>query len=165
MALWIPASTAATAALQCTTEHDCSLAGACSPNGTCVCDGWSHGDHCEVLNLLEVDPIRYGYRNSSGYNSWGGASIFDGEKWWLFASQMQGKCPLLTSWAAVSEVVRGVSDHPMGPFESVEVIIPSFAHNAKPFLAPDMANLLHRRAKQQDETLQRQWHRHKCSGC
>jgi hypothetical protein len=89
------------------------------------------------LNLLPVDPIHFGYRNSSGFNSWGGASIQSNGKWYLFASQMQGKCPLLGHWATVSEVVRSVSDNPTGPFLEAQVVVPSFAHNAKPFRAPD----------------------------
>jgi hypothetical protein len=84
-----------------------------------------------------VDPEHYGYQNASGFNSWGGASIQSGNKWYLFASQIQGKCPLLGHWSRVSEVVRAVSDNPTGPFVDCSTVLPSFAHNAKPFLAPD----------------------------
>ena len=81
----------------CHTEMDCSLAGECV-DGACVCDGWTHGAHCEILNLEPAQTAHLGYHNSSGWNSWGGASIeFDG-KWFLFASQMQGRCPLLGYW-------------------------------------------------------------------
>jgi hypothetical protein len=120
----------------CETDVDCSLAGECK-EGRCKCDGWTHGDHCEVLNLLPVDATRPGYRNSSGFNSWGGASMPFGNKWYLFASQMQGKCALLGKWAIASEVVRSVANDPNGPFVEAEVVVSSFAHNAKPFLAPD----------------------------
>jgi len=34
------------------------------------------------------------------------------------------------------ELSSGESDHPIGPFENISVIIPSFAHNAKPFQSP-----------------------------
>ena len=184
----------AAAAPHCVSARDCSLAGACSRDGaSCLCDGWTHGARCEVLNLLPVETVeaveaveteldhesvhhrharlgsrnlhlnhsglgynnswggaaldresvhhhrhaRLGYRNRSGYNSWGGAALPFGGKWYLFASQMAGKCPLLGWWSLVSEVVRGVADTPSGPYRDVSTIVPSFAHNAKPFLHPD----------------------------
>lgn len=122
----------------CRDDMDCSLAGECVA-GKCVCDGWSHGDHCEVLNLEPADPVAYGYRNASGYHSWGGASIQDPAtgKWWLFLSLISGKCPLLGYWATYSEGVRLVSANPTGPWTWDAVVLPSFAHNVKPFRAPD----------------------------
>ena len=123
--------------IACESETDCSLAGECV-DGRCLCDGWTSGDHCEILNLLPVDAARPGYRNSSGYNTWGGASIAAGDgKYYLFLSQMAGKCPLLGHWAEVSEGVRLVAEAPNGPFSAPETILPSFAHNIKPFRAPD----------------------------
>ena len=121
----------------CADDVDCSLAGACV-GGVCVCDGWTHGERCEVLNLLPVDADTVGYRNTSGYNTWGGASIAgDDGKHYLFLSQMGGRCPLLGHWSVVSEGVRLVSDTPNGPWSEPEVILPSFAHNVKPVRAPD----------------------------
>ena len=121
----------------CTDELGCSLAGACI-SGVCVCDGWTHADHCEVLNLLPVDADAVGYRNASGYNTWGGASIPGGDgKHYLFLSQLGGRCSLLGHWSVVSEGVRLVSDTPNGPWSEPEVILPSFAHNVKPFRAPN----------------------------
>ena len=126
----------------CENEEDCSLAGDCVA-GRCRCDGWTHGDHCEQLNLLPVDAERLGYRNASGYNSWGGASVAFGGRHYLFASQMGGKCPLLGHWATVSEIVRLAGDGPDGPFSKVDaVVLPSFAHNVKPVQAPDGTWLL-----------------------
>ena len=128
----------------CEDDEGCSLAGACQPDGRCRCDGWSHGDHCEILNLLDVDAAAFGYRNTSGYNSWGGGTVAFGGKHLLFASQMGGKCPLLGHWSRVSEVVRLVGDAPNGPFDIVnEVVLPSFAHNVKPLRAPDGTWLLY----------------------
>eukprot|EP00040_Diaphanoeca_grandis_P031332 m.187312 g.187312 ORF g.187312 m.187312 type:complete len:456 (+) comp32300_c0_seq2:230-1597(+) len=126
----------------CDTAFNCSLAGDCV-NGTCVCDGWTKGDHCEVLNLMPADPLHFGYRNSSGFNSWGGASISFGSKWYLFVSQIQGKCLLSGYWSTYSLGMRLESDHPMGPFENATVVLPSFAHNVKPFQAPDGMWLLY----------------------
>jgi hypothetical protein len=121
----------------CVDAIDCSLAGECT-NGTCVCDGWTHGKRCEILNLLPADPAHLGYRNSSGYNSWGGASIEYNGQWYLFASQVINKCPLNGYWDGGSTAVRGVSKSgPTGPFTDIETIIPRMAHNVKPFQAPD----------------------------
>ena len=127
----------------CNTSLDCSLAGECV-SSTCVCDGWTHGPQCGVLNLEPVDPAASGYRNASGFNSWGGASIFDANtmKWYLFASQIQGRCPLSGSWSQLSQAVRLHSDGPTGPWTFDAVIVPSEAHNVKPFQAPDGTWLL-----------------------
>lgn len=121
----------------CSSSSDCSLAGECVA-GRCKCDGWTHGPHCEVLNLEPVDPLRLGYRNTSGYNSWGGASIFDdkSKRWFLFASQIQGRCPLSGAWSQVSQGVRLHGDGPTGPWTFDSVILPSEAHNVKPFRSP-----------------------------
>lgn len=123
----------------CATEMDCSLAGACDlATGKCVCDGWTHGDHCEVLNLLPAKAEAFGYWNSSGYNSWGGASVEYNGKWYLFASQIINKCPLAGHWNGGSEGVRLTSTvSPMGPWTDLAVILPHFAHNIKPYRAPD----------------------------
>merc|ERR1712070_539872 len=126
----------------CDDSFGCSLAGDCQ-DGICVCDGWTHGDHCEILNLLPVDKERFGYRNASGFNSWGGGPVRVDGKWHLFASQMQGKCPLSGYWSSVSEAVHSVSEHPLGPFKPAEVVIPAFAHNVKPFQHPDGTFLIY----------------------
>jgi len=120
----------------CHDEFGCSLAGECV-DGACVCDGWTHGSHCEVLNLLPVDSDKVGYRNTSGYTSWGGGPIEVDGKWHLFVSQIQGKCPLAHYWSSASEAAHLVADDPMGPFEEAEIVIPALAHNVKPFQAPD----------------------------
>lgn len=118
---------------------DCTLAGECV-NGSCVCDGWTHGTRCNILNLEPASATAPGYRNASGYNSWGGASIQDPVtgKWYLFASQIAGKCALLGAWSVLSEGVRLVSTQgPTGPWVFDAVVLPTFAHNIKPFRAPD----------------------------
>lgn len=117
----------------CTTDLDCTLAGECI-DGQCHCDGWTHGLRCEVLNLEPVDPGRPGYRNASGFNSWGGASIFDEQtkKWFLFASQIQGRCALSGFWSTYSQAVRLHSDGPTGPWTFDAVVVHSEAHNVEP---------------------------------
>lgn len=126
----------------CEDSSGCSLAGECV-DGSCVCDGWTHGDHCEILNLLPVDKKRFGYRNASGFNSWGGGPIHVDGKWHLFASQMQGKCSLAGYWSSVSEGIHSVANDPLGPFEEVEVILPALAHNIKPYQHPDGTFLIY----------------------
>merc|ERR1712137_232228 len=56
---------------------------------------------------------------------------------------MHGKCPLSGFWSKASTAIHSVSDNPMGPFETAEVVIPSFAHNVKPFMAPDGKYLIY----------------------
>jgi hypothetical protein len=56
---------------------------------------------------------------------------------------MQGKCPLSGYWSTVSEAVHAVSDHPLGPFETAEVVLPALAHNVKPYQHPDGTFLIY----------------------
>eukprot|EP01043_Picozoa_sp_COSAG02_P032055 COSAG02_NODE_2124_length_9749_cov_7.636166_5_plen_495_part_00 len=121
----------------CSSSLDCSLAGECVA-GRCQCDGWTHGPQCAILNLEPIDPRSPGYRNTSGYNSWGGAPVYSSEnrRWYLFASQMQGHCPLSGEWSKVSQAVRLHSESPTGPWTFDSVIVPSEAHNVKPFRSP-----------------------------
>jgi hypothetical protein len=110
--------------------------------------------------LLPANSQRYGYQNNSAYNSWGGASIQHNNKWYLFASQMAGRCPLLGWWSIVSQIVRGEAHHPMGPFENISVVVPSFAHNAKPFQSPqDGMWLIYYIGQENNETHRCQKHR------
>ena len=145
-------------AFKCNSSRDCSLAGTCGANGVCICDGWTHGDRCEILNLLpagsgaSVASPGFGYLNASGFNSWGGAALPFNGQWYLFASQMAGRCPLLGWWSLISEVVRGVADSPTGPFREITTIVPSFAHNAKPFLAPDGTWLIYYVGQKNNQT-------------
>eukprot|EP01079_Euglenida_sp_SAG-EU17-18_P006260 gene6260-6079_t len=127
----------------CGSNADCSLAGECR-DGVCVCDGWTHGEHCEVLNLLPADPARPGYRSPDGYNTWGGASLPGGDgTWYLFLSRIAGRCPLDGYWSSHSEAVRLASEHPQGPWSDPTVVVPVFAHNVKPFAGPDGETLVY----------------------
>lgn len=131
----------------CTSAQNCSLAGECIA-GRCHCDGWTHGERCEILNLMPADPASYGYRNTStadgSYNSWGGASIEYQGRWYLFASQVVGHCPLNGYWDGGSTAIRAVSHSgAMGPWANVTTIIPRMAHNVKPFRAPDGSWLIY----------------------
>ena len=49
----LPRVASVAAVPHCSSARDCSLAGTCSRDGaSCLCDGWTHGARCEVLNLL-----------------------------------------------------------------------------------------------------------------
>lgn len=127
----------------CDTEMDCSLAGDCV-NGTCVCDPWVRGPNCAILALKDADPEHYGYRNASGYNSWGGHPVpGDDGKWYLFASQIRGGCPLLGFWLPYSLAIRAVSDHPMGPYKMDATIVTNFAHNVQTFVLKNGTALMY----------------------
>jgi len=39
--------------------------------------------------------------------------------------------------------VHSVSDHPLGPFKTAEVVVPAFAHNVKPYQHPDGTFLIY----------------------
>jgi hypothetical protein len=77
-------------AAPCTTSLDCSLNGDCVSGG-CVCDAaWSGSAQCDVL-AVEPSPgfDSSGYRNSSGYHSWGGNAIEVDGTWHLFVAQVK----------------------------------------------------------------------------
>eukprot|EP01063_Lacrimia_lanifica_P014719 TRINITY_DN21281_c0_g1_i1.p1 TRINITY_DN21281_c0_g1~~TRINITY_DN21281_c0_g1_i1.p1 ORF type:complete len:374 (+),score=107.99 TRINITY_DN21281_c0_g1_i1:44-1165(+) len=145
------AALAGLAAAACTTEEDCSLAGACV-NGQCVCDGWTHGAHCEQLNLLPADPARLGYRDLS-MNSWGGSPVRHGDTWYLFYSQLQGGCPLDGYWSKHCEMWRAESDHPMGPWTNPTRILGSEAHNVRPYIAPDGTTVVYYVGQQNQQSV------------
>jgi len=90
-----------------------------------------------------MDVDHYGYKNSSNFTSWGGGVLKVDGKYHLYASQIQGHCPLGGYWSSHSEAVHAVSNNPMGPFETVDVVVPAQAHNVKPFRAPDGTFLIY----------------------
>jgi hypothetical protein len=51
----------------CKDDWDCSLAGSCT-GGACVCDPWTTGTNCSVLNLAPADPNNG--LQLPGYHSW-----------------------------------------------------------------------------------------------
>mgnify|MGYP003950361495 CR=1 FL=1 len=110
----------------------CSLNGALSSGDgkTCVCDSAWRGAACDVLDVRPADPARAGYRNATGFNSWGGNALFDSRsgRWHLFSAQFVDR-KTLDAWGTASEIVRAVSDTPFGPFVYAETVVPVWAHN------------------------------------
>jgi hypothetical protein len=133
MALTVLALVAAAslAAGGCTTDDDCSLLGVCSPlTGKCRCDpGWT-GVECAEAALQPYDDVAHlGYVNSSRA-SWGGRPLKVGEKWQLFATEIDQQCPLIL-FMNNSMVIRAESttDSPAGPYAHRAIVRPAFAHN------------------------------------
>ena len=116
----------------CQDAMDCSLNGGCV-GGRCVCDAaWSGHPNCDVLAFDEGRQARdLGYRNASGYSSWGGNAILAGEDGLhhLFVAQFARKCEL-GDWGSNSLIVRATSaTGPAGPFAWAQDVILPFAHN------------------------------------
>jgi len=55
-------------------------------------------------------------------------------------------------WSSASEAVHSVSDNPLRPFETADVVVPSQAHNVKPFQHPDGTFLIYYVGQVNNET-------------
>jgi hypothetical protein len=109
----------------------CSLNGQVNPaSGACECDPAWKGAACDELDVQHVASAdAVGYRNASGYNSWGGNAIFEAGVWHLFAAQFENHCRL-DHWGTNSAIIRAESAvGPQGPFHYVETVVPAFSHN------------------------------------
>ncbi|PVH76871.1 hypothetical protein DL98DRAFT_561805 [Cadophora sp. DSE1049] len=115
----------------CTIDEDCNLNGICY-NNSCVCDpGWKSPD-CGALDLVPA-PLKNGYNKTSiGTSSWGSkiihrtpqSNIFD-----LFLAEFTHGCGL-DYWSPYSRIIRAVSSTgPVGPYESADEVVGTFAHN------------------------------------
>jgi hypothetical protein len=104
--------------------------------GHCECfDGWK-GDHCEVLDLLPVDPEHEGLKMPNHDSStWGGSVVYRDGWYHMFASEIINNCGIY-SWTTNSQVIRAISKSPLGPYRKVQVILPVFAHDANIIEAP-----------------------------
>ena len=119
----------------CAADIDCSLNGICN-GGSCDCDAPWSGDACETL---DVKPVSFpqGYGQSPKTTSWGGGIIKgDDEKYHMFVSRMTNDCPLST-WTQNSRIDHAVSSSVEGPYEFVDVAVPTWAHNAAPIKLHD----------------------------
>ena len=121
----------------------------CSLNGellgtsqTCVCDKPWTGPECSVITFKPVSfPQGYGmeparapwYSANGSFTTWGGNALEDPStgKFHLFVSAMTNDCPLET-WTTNSRIDHAVADTIEGPYEFVDVAIPTWAHNAAP---------------------------------
>ena len=117
----------------------CSLNGDLDQTtGKCVCDPAWKGDECDLLNVQPLaSDVAIGYKNKSGFDSWGGNAIFEDGKWHLFAAQFVEHCSL-EHWGSNSEIIRAVSTNgPEGPFQYAETVVSAFAHNPTVRKTPD----------------------------
>lgn len=109
----------------CGSDADCRYNGRCV-DGNCVCDqGW-RGPTCAAL-LLAPTPKENGFRHENT-SSWGGSIMKDSTgQYHMFASQITEGCGL-NAWSTNSQIIRAVSNNPIGPYTFKEVVAPRFAH-------------------------------------
>ena len=132
--LLLAGAVAASAAVVCATDDDCSLLGVCI-DGACRCDpGWSGAD-CGVAALLPYDDLEHlGYVNASRA-SWGGRPLRINGTWHMFATEIAARCPLIL-FMNNSMIVRAESttSSAAGPYARGDddvggIVRPAFAHN------------------------------------
>lgn len=112
----------------CESELDCVLNGDCI-NGRCVCDPGFTGPNCYQLDVMPSnDPDIEGFRHPD-YPAWGGRSIYDKGKWHWVGTYIVNACDLW-SYPTNSAFMRAEADHPMGPFEFKQQLLPPFFHGA-----------------------------------
>lgn len=120
----------------CSTALDCSLNGLCTA-GVCVCAAPWHGPGCE---LIKFKPVTFpqGYGMAPNLTTWGGGAIYDAgtKKYHSYISSMTNDCGLET-WGENSRIEHGVADTVTGPYEFVDVAVPTWSHNAAPIALPD----------------------------
>lgn len=117
----------------CQTHLDCSLNGVCS-GGVCSCDVGYTGERCELFDFLPT-PHGSAFHSPDVENatsSWGGTAAYDPHTklWHGFFSEFHGGCGVL-SWETNSQIVRGVSPTPLGPYVRQGVSIAAESHNAE----------------------------------
>ena len=144
VSMWVLAKYHPCRASDCITAVDCAMNGECiklnvpdaQDSGKCHCfDGWK-GDQCEVLDLLPLDPEHSGlHLPNHDSSSWGGSVVYRDGLYHMFASEIVNNCGLY-SWTTNSQVIRAVSESPLGPYRKVQVIVPIFAHDANIIEAP-----------------------------
>ena len=130
----------------CLNDWDCSLGGTCNQTtATCDCDIWWTGPTCAQLNLqpahrtnglnLAVNTTTWSaLPTDEATHTWCTSIHYDNSSNDYFAavSYITNHCTL-DDWTTNSQVVTVRSESPYGPFdpESMEVIVPAFAHNPK----------------------------------
>lgn len=120
---------------------DCSLAGACGSDGTCVCDPPFTGLDCATLNLGPARSGRALFRQNA--SSWGGSPIAlrhatSGVRYFMYVATMANGCGL-NSWTCNSQCAVAVADTPEGPYELAPgpAAVPAFCHNPSAHVTPD----------------------------
>ena len=125
------AQSAARSSAPCTSDHDCSLLGACQAGGACACDSGWEGATCACAKLKPLD-VALGYQAADDASTWGGRPIQDPASgtWHLFVAQFTRQCPL-EYWLHNSVVARATSASGSagGPYVYAETAFPEFHHN------------------------------------
>ena len=87
--------------------------------------------HTRTLLSLALLPRSDGWTNTSAVSSWGGGPpAYDAATgmYHLFVSEMAAHCGEST-WARMSQSAHAVSDTVEGPYERVDLVIPTVSHN------------------------------------
>lgn len=122
------------AKIPCKNAGDCSLGGQCI-DGKCICWPTWTGVNCSILSLQPTQRVGAWYRPGVE-SSWGGSVIQDGNKYHMFAADMEKKCGL-NSWQHNSRIVHLVSGTPEGPYKQKDIVFGAFSHNPTVHKAPD----------------------------
>ena len=95
------------------------------------------GPGCEVMAFKPVE-LPQGYGMAPNLTSWGGGAIYDKatRKYHSYISAMTNDC-LLDTWTKNSRIEHGVADVVTGPYEFVDVAVPTWSHNAAPIALHD----------------------------
>ena len=83
-----------------------------------------------IVAPFKVHPSARGGGLRSADEAFWGASGGKGNdgRYHLYVSRMGRHCGL-NAWDLNSEIVRAVSDHPLGPYKVVETVVPVMGHN------------------------------------
>ena len=124
---------------------DCSLNGRCNCAQRCRCicsPGW-RGPDCGVLNLGPTGDSPFPGGTGRIYpapgantSSWGGGVVFRDGWYHLYVSEMAGHCGLAT-WGTNSFIRHAISDTVDGIFTPQETVLPTWGHNAMPWVTPE----------------------------
>lgn len=76
----------------------------------------------DLIFKYKKTPLESGFK-MDGYWVWGGSVIKVGSTYHLFASRWKKSGPFPEGYRQDSEIVRAISDSPMGPFNFKEIII------------------------------------------
>lgn len=116
----------------CTKDEDCNLNGICSETSACFCDpGWLGAD-CGVLDLRPATRDSGYNMTGQGTSSWGCKIVHDPgdtQLFHIFVAEFISGCGL-DYWSPYSRIIRAESTTgPAGPYEFVEEVVGTFAHN------------------------------------
>jgi hypothetical protein len=114
----------------CEDDWSCSLGGLCT-GGKCVCDHWTTGPQCNLLNLahLERNISSYGLQMPE-YHSWGGHAVQGEHGVWNGFFSFMCKHLSLMAWTTASSIVRATAKSIDGPYTVQQMAVQPWAHNA-----------------------------------